>query len=705
MPILDALLRLCVGMSLCSSVLHGPAYDITVDITNDSLSTLSALASISSTGGGVGPITGDTGVGTTGSSLHSGHVVIILAGQSNMVGYNSIDYPLGVPNLYTSPQVTYLGAVTSGGFNGNDYNMVLPSVEPLEYPDGAATVSTCVSNDRCVGPAASLLFEFSRQTGYNVTGVPCAVAGTAIATWQYTPNNPYNGLIGGCLKQANYLHTTHGWPVAAVYWLQGEADYDSGVTPSEYSSQLKATIQGFRSNLTGLGPSDQIPFVSIMTHPIYALQHGGTSMSIVQAEANVVFNASYTGFLWAVDGRGDCVDWNPGEGAPLHYPPSSQRFLGTQSYRAYASALLNSPLNQTPPVVQAWVLPTAASATTNTPDLVTVVWTPTPNAATYRVSFTPASGSALTFPVSAPITINLPLTYGLGDTLPAPSLTLPVLSSGLLCNTTYQVTVTGIDLNLVLGYPMVEPVLINALCGSRTWFYPLDQTYDDALNTGFYLFLPNPTPSTTGYLSGFVQGVRPNGRVGWYYNNPRGSSNALYTKVRPTASFTASMWVWSGMQAGDSWTYSPLLSGANGPNIEPSTPGMWFLHNSDQSIDLVFDINGYTTTLGRVQPASAGGLLPSGWMMMTVTVDGNSLLATAYLNTTVVGSQTISTHWNDPKGTVAGSGQLLSFSYWQVGVSPASAETWIGGIAGVTFVDSVWSASQVQAYFVQGTTT
>jgi hypothetical protein len=262
----------------------------------------------------------------------SGFDVIVLAGQSNMIGrYGPIDPVLDA----TNDRIQQYGATSMS---------VMLAADPLDHPgqDNPNTVGMGLSSAKAYIAAGRL------ASGRQVLLVPVARGATSFSdgTWRA-------GGAGDTTAIANVNAAMATHPdnrLVAICWHQGEGD--STLTEAQYQTELDALITRWRSSMTGAGPTT--PFV------VGGLLVGGnfTSPGVSAALQSLPARRGYTGYASSegLESGGD----------NLHFSAASERTFGGRYFDAIVAAEQNVPPVDTSTVAPASEWTTFGNATKNT---------------------------------------------------------------------------------------------------------------------------------------------------------------------------------------------------------------------------------------------------------------------------------------------------------------------------------------------------
>lgn len=251
------------------------------------------------------------GAGLTGSGIGPGYDVVVLAGQSNMIGrYGPVDGTLDATNA----------RILQYGFDGQ--SVVLAS-DPLDHVNETAdTVGLGISFAKALLPSV----PSNRQ----IVLVPTAQGATALSDGFW--------LDGGsgyesALTRANAAMAAGDGEnrLIAILWHQGERDVNLGVVDEAvHAANLDALIAGWRAQMTGA--DETTPFI------VGDLVQGWNvpnSNGVRAALANTPARTKYTAFVESTS----LVDGGDG----LHFSAASQRTFGARYHTALASAQANAP--------------------------------------------------------------------------------------------------------------------------------------------------------------------------------------------------------------------------------------------------------------------------------------------------------------------------------------------------------------------------
>ena len=328
------------------------------------------------------------------AAVVEGPEVFMLAGQSNMQGYNWDNRDrLGQLNQWSNPGILQLGRFTGAGCysaDGDDNWRLLPATDPLEHHSAGPPVTSASG----VGPGMSFAWAYQRLTGRNVTLVPCAFQGTSIEEWERT-----RFLYVDCVNRTNFvLRLGDGHRLGGILWLQGESNVQRSASPEYYLDRLSELIANFRRDVIG---GETAPFVAAQmnadwitnSNVMYPLSH-----AIQRVYTELPWHVPYTAVVHSLDAHGL---WLYGRGHdrsrdPIHFAASSARILGLRYARGVLAGRVNYPGQDRPGLIVQLFVPAqcyeemmgveAPAEGPSTPRTVCVVcWTPDPKAVSYRV--------------------------------------------------------------------------------------------------------------------------------------------------------------------------------------------------------------------------------------------------------------------------------------------------------------------------------
>ncbi|HNX48673.1 MAG TPA: sialate O-acetylesterase [Thermoanaerobaculaceae bacterium] len=325
----------------------------------------------------------------------AGFDVILLAGQSNMVGLGTgtstvrVD-PLDSRVYIYEPGGTYRDTVTqSPGLN-------------IVHAGGASS---------SIGPGHQAGIEMARMIPSNraVLLVPMATSGSSFATGWAPPSG---GLYTAAVAQTKKALATHdNNRIAAVLWHQGESS--SGNTQAQYAASLDGLITAMRSDL-GL---PTLPFIVAGLVPEWITNGTGVVAGVEAALIDTPARVAYTAYVHAPHG---CHNDVIGSANSIHFNMAGSRFLGRGYALGYRVALANS--TPSPAAALATVGAVTGLTAVAPSNTVTVSWNNVMGAWNYLVEYSNNGG----------------LTWTSVGTYPA----APVAVAGLAGTTAYRFRVT-----------------------------------------------------------------------------------------------------------------------------------------------------------------------------------------------------------------------------------------------------------------------
>lgn len=475
---------------------------------------------------------------TTGKLLNptdTGHDVILLAGQSNAVGFGdgAVDF-------------TYLDAadprISQWPGSGTYYGLGRPvaAVDPL-FHHQAASAGT-------VGHALTFCKQYQRTvpTNRKVLVVPCAHDTTGFTTTSVTP--PPTGYHassvlapGGCwdpaatdggtnlaqfaVTQTNAaLAESSNNRIVAILWLQGESDA-TYLNQAQYAAKLDALIAYFRANITG---ATNVPFILGQMVPEQTVNTGYPAVNL--AHIDTPNRVVRTGFWYGTSGKR--------ASNPIHYNNEGQRLNGYKILPALTRARANV-LGTAPPVPAA---PTLAQAG---PTTASVAWVqPTGRVTDFNVRYSTNGGSSWT---TLSRTQSIDVTASLTGMTPGAALLVQVRSVNEQGNSAWSSSSSltlaqtpNAPTGLTLGTPTQStiPVSWTASATDGSHSAPvtyLVQTSPHSANTWTTAAtITAPTVSTT--LTGLAAGTQYDVQV--IAVNPAGNSAATSTATATTTTPT-----------------------------------------------------------------------------------------------------------------------------------------------------------------------
>jgi hypothetical protein len=337
-------------------------------------------------------------------------LVLVAAGQSNMVGASQDGVPFGAGTPFSSPYTTQL----STNFT------IVPAVDPLDWPAYSGGHSQAIT----------AAYSMWRRTGQNVTIIPCASGGTGFTTTpNWTPVNmsagppPQYSLYYDCTNRTNYVLSLPGHELAGILWDQGETEAFDNLSGASWLALVDNLVASWRRDITNASTA---PFVSVQMVPLYVATAGYTFVAIQAAIDSIPFNISRSAVVYAYNSSGSPL--LAGDGGTIHFSAAAQQALGFLDDPALVAASFNRPGATLPgQVLQVFVSPPNVS------------WTPDPVAASYQLWCNSA------------------------QRVVQPGATSLVLS-GLSPCTAYVLNVTAVGPSGLLGQPSAQSAFLTAGC-------------------------------------------------------------------------------------------------------------------------------------------------------------------------------------------------------------------------------------------------
>lgn len=240
-----------------------------------------------------------------------GYDVVVLAGQSNMVGRGG-------------PIITTYDQLDSRIYQwGNVSNTVTPAVHPLEHIG-------VVANQIGMGVDFAKEYANNRLEGKRkILLVPVAVGGTAFNTGYWVSGGAghenavaqTNAAMGGAGSGNNNR-------LVAILWHQGENDSAAGWNQTQYTAALTAMVDSFRTRMTGADTTT--PFI---VGALLESRYNPAADPIQLALADAPNYISYCSFV-SSNGLTD-------KGDNLHFDAASLRAFGGLYYAQLSAAKAN----------------------------------------------------------------------------------------------------------------------------------------------------------------------------------------------------------------------------------------------------------------------------------------------------------------------------------------------------------------------------
>jgi hypothetical protein len=255
---------------------------------------------------------GATARRTLGLDGSIGYDVILLAGQSNMVGWSGGGVNSAIDT--TDPRIRCWPGT------GPNLGQIILAADPLPHRELRGI------ND--IGLGMTFAREYVKTIPFNrsVLLVCAALGGTGFIGNRWNPGNDLHSWAVSAVNQVLGLDPSNKF--VAILWHQGEAD----VGNSNYQSQLDAGLTAFRAQITGAAN------VPIITGDFVEAWVGTESDRIatqnIIRQTNIrlpgIAHASATGTTGPI-------------GDPLHFSAADCRVMGKRYYVAYQSLLVSDP--------------------------------------------------------------------------------------------------------------------------------------------------------------------------------------------------------------------------------------------------------------------------------------------------------------------------------------------------------------------------
>jgi hypothetical protein len=248
------------------------------------------------------------GFSRLGDFASPGYDIIILAGQSNMVGRNG---PVD-PVLDSTNDRIYQ--------YGNSTGTITQASDPLDHWDETANT---------VGMGMSFAKQYLPYlaSNRNILLIPAADGGTGFSTGHWAVSGAAREWVKTAANAViNSAAEDEEHRVVAILWHQGETD--RSYSQSQYTDALDTLIAEYRANITG---ASNVPFI-VGEVPSWSTQYGaGVAASLL----DITDRVKYTAFV----STSDLTDG----GDSLHFDAASQRTLGARYYSQLATATSNAP--------------------------------------------------------------------------------------------------------------------------------------------------------------------------------------------------------------------------------------------------------------------------------------------------------------------------------------------------------------------------
>lgn len=282
--------------------------------------------------------------GTEGVSNDPGYDIVLLVGQSNMVGFSGGD-TIDAKIDWSDDRI-YQWSPTGGNENDTTYaNKLLKANDPLLWPGlGNLPEWGALWGPSCGTGFARYLIPFLNP-GRQLVLIPAAVGGTGLVggDWNHVNGWLFLQAVASATEAVNSLPNAR---VTHIIWVQGEADNLNGnVTVEEYRVELDATLEAFRTEIPN---AEDAKIIIGQMVPEYIGPY--TFLKVAQIDAVHRDTPRRIDNCWFVQGPTGMA--NPGD--TIHYSAEGQRtlghYMGVKSQApAFLSkgAILDKPLNVT----------------------------------------------------------------------------------------------------------------------------------------------------------------------------------------------------------------------------------------------------------------------------------------------------------------------------------------------------------------------
>ncbi len=232
--------------------------------------------------------------------------VVILAGQSNMVGRADFDGGASYPD---------------GIFQYDRNGQIVAASAPLDHHDA-------IAGDMGLDLQFAIAFK-AAYPNVELVFLPAADGGTGFSDGQWGVGEP---LYADLVTRANALFAENpAFQLSAILWHQGERD--SGL--ASYRDELEATIAGLRTEITAASPATLFVLGELLPDFTDASTENAAVTATIQDVPNRMM---YTATVSATDPTRLS---SLGDG--LHFDAASLRQLGTRYFEALPVARANRP--------------------------------------------------------------------------------------------------------------------------------------------------------------------------------------------------------------------------------------------------------------------------------------------------------------------------------------------------------------------------
>lgn len=265
-----------------------------------------------------------------------GYDVVLLAGQSNMVGYGAGGIELTYLDTPDPRIAQYAGC-------GNYLDQIVSAVDPLFHNEQrGGSIGHAMSFGRLLVPELPtnrklLLVPCAHgSTGFSSSSLEEPPAGyhhSAGGSWDPTLGAGGFSLYEFAIAQANAaLALDAKNKLIAILWLQGEEDAEHGLGEATYRTRLDELIAGFRSRITG---AEDIPFLLGQMVP-ERIAVESDYQEVNRVHIDTPRRNEHCAFYYGPTGYGD-----PAVSPPRHYVSAGQRLLGASAFAVLGLAQAN----------------------------------------------------------------------------------------------------------------------------------------------------------------------------------------------------------------------------------------------------------------------------------------------------------------------------------------------------------------------------
>ena len=245
-----------------------------------------------------------------GSQLKPSVDIVLLLGQSNMVGWVPETGQIDPRIDYTDPRILQFSAY------GTYTNKLVLASDPLQHSDGRV---------EALGLGMPFARKYVRENPTSTLILcPFGHGGTGFAdnNWKVT-----DARIPLIVTHTNKVIVDYGATLKAILWHQGEKDVQLATSKADYSGFLDAVINHLRTNITN---ASKVPFVVGELSREWIATQGENGARIQEALTQTPTRINNTAIV-------SSLDLNVFDG--IHFDASSQRKLGVRYYEKYKDAI------------------------------------------------------------------------------------------------------------------------------------------------------------------------------------------------------------------------------------------------------------------------------------------------------------------------------------------------------------------------------